>query len=123
MAIYIEKKEKLNLNVSNPDNDVKITVDCYIGTVAEVAVDTGRIITIGCGETKTIGIASALKGITLAFDGDADNPDNNQIKISHKIFEVDGNEINYTFPDDYTGNPPYDNADKNPSYTFFVNFK
>ena len=121
--MFTEKKDKLNLNVSNSNNEIKISVDCFNGTIAQVSVDPGKLIIIGCGETKVIGIASALNGKTLEFNGDADNPNNNPIKVRHKIYEVGGNEITYTFPDGYTGVPAYDNTDSNPSYTFFVNFK
>ena len=113
--MFTEKKDKLNLNVSNSNNEIKISVDCFNGTIAEVSVDPGNLIIVGCGEKKVIGIASALKGQTLEFNGSANNPNNNPIKVSHKIFEVGGNEITYTFTDD--------NTNSTASYTFFVKFK
>lgn len=122
MAIYKEKKEKLNLNVSNSNNEVKISVDCYNGTTTQVSIDTGSLVIAGCSETKVIEKASFLKGKTLEFSCAANNPDSNQIKVIHKIFEAGGNEITYIFPDDYTGEPAYDKNDDNPSYTFYVNF-
>ena len=122
MAIFTEQKEKLNLQLSDSDNDVNITVDCFNGTIASVAFNNNRIVLVHCGETMLIGKASRLKGKMIKFNGSADNPDGNAIKVTHNIFEVEGNQIDYTFPDDYTGDPPYDSDDDNPSYTFFVNF-
>lgn len=122
MSIYKEKKERLNLKLSDSDNDVNITVDCFNGTVASVTFKNPKILEVHCGETKRIGKSSGLRGKTIKFSGAANNPDGNKIKITHKIFEVGKDQITYTFPDDYSGVPPYDNNDDNPSYTFYVNF-
>ena len=50
------------------------------------------------------------------------NPDGDEIKITHTIFEVEDQPLIYTFPEDYTGTNNYDSSDENPTYVFLVNF-
>jgi hypothetical protein len=123
MAVYIEKKEKLNLFLSDSDNEVKITVNCYYGAMAAVSFYQDGLKTVRCGETKVIGKASELKGKSVEFNGKANNPGGNNVKVEHKIHEVSENSIIYIFPDDYTGSPDYDPNDENPNYKFFVNME
>lgn len=118
MPVYEENKGKLILNVSDSDNDVKITVNCLYGSEAQIRVDTGRLIKVDYGETKVLGKASALKNKILEFEGIAENPNGNKINVEHTIFEEGGEKITYVFPDDYTGKPELDKNDTNPSYLF-----
>jgi len=122
MCIYKEKPDKLNLNVTNSNQEVKIKLDCYFGTVASVSFYHNGLKTINCGEEETIDEATNIKGSQDEFNGKANNPNNQQIRVVHTIYEVGGDSIEYIFPDDYTGNPPYDPNDKNPDYKFFVNY-
>lgn len=122
MPIYEEIEDKLKLNVSDTNQSVKISVDSYHGTVASVSFDNGIIKTVHAGETTEVGKASELKGKSIEFSCSANNPDGDQIKITHTIFENEGNAIIYSFPDDYTGTNNYDNSDENPSYAFLVTF-
>ena len=122
MPIYEENEDKLNLDVSDSEQSVKITVDTYHGTVASVSFDNGTIKTVNGGETLEIGKASELKGRSLEFSGSANNPDGDEIKITHIVFEDDNQPIIYTFPEDYTGTNNYDSSDENPTYVFLVNF-
>jgi hypothetical protein len=122
MAIYTEKLNKLNLVVSNSSNPVKITVDCINGTLVSVFFDLGSIKKVHCDETELIGPAKNLKGNAIEFDGLASNPGSDAIKLIHTIVEEGGSKIIYTFPDDYSGVPPYNKEDLDPSYSFFVNF-
>lgn len=129
MPIYEEKKDKLKLDVFDSDQLVKITVDTYHGTTVYVSVYLSGEISKTVPDpdnnderTIVIGKASELKGKTIRFTGAARNPDGNQIKISHKIFEGDDNSLIYTFSDDYTGTNNYDNSDQVPTYRFYVTF-
>lgn len=127
MPIYKEKKEKLNLIISNNDNLVKITVNTFNNTIAPVHIYlSGEIDKMvpddNNNNTVVIGKASELKDKTIIFRSTASNPDGNSIKVSHTIFEEGGNSLTYTFPDDYTGILPYDHSDLIQSYKFYVNF-
>jgi hypothetical protein len=123
MASYKEKKDKLNLNVSDSNNMVKIQVDCNTGTVVAVSYRGEVIKTVHCGKIEDLGEAKNLKGRTLKFVGDANNPDNGTINVQHKIYEEGGESVIYTFPDDYTGDPKYDSTDNHPLYKFSINYK
>lgn len=123
MAIYKEQPSKLNHVLSDSDNPVKIKIDCFYGTVASVSFYHNGLKSINCGETTVIGKASELKGVTIEFNGAANNPDGQAVKVSHTIFEENGNTTTYTFPNDYTGTPEFDPNDENPDYKFFVNFR
>jgi hypothetical protein len=122
MAIYVEKSDKLNLSVTDTDNPVKITVNCFNGTLVELSFywKTARL--VSCGQTIEIGTAKELKNKKIEFTGLASNPDGNNIKIEHVIFEENGNSIKYTFPDDYKGTPDLDKTAQTVTYTFTVNF-
>jgi len=122
MAIYTEQRIKLNLNLTNSNNLVKIEVNCYNGTVASVNPGQRNQSPIHCGETRTLGKASDLKGKTVRFNCAANNPDEDEIKIEHIIFEEDENSIEYTFPNDYTGTPNFNKNDEHLNYKFYVNF-
>jgi len=123
MPIYKERDDKLELIVDNSDNMVKIKVDCYNGTLISLSYDNGNIRTVHCGETEEIGDAEDLKiKSPIEFVGSASNPDGEKIKVEISIFDDDDHSISYTFPDDYTGSPEYDDNDENPTYRFFVNF-
>jgi hypothetical protein len=80
-------------------------------------------VTASCGETETIGTGSAMNGKTLKFHGASGNPGGDPVKVVHTIYQEDGEELVYTFPDDYTGTPDFDPNDQNPSYVFYVKFK
>jgi len=122
MPIYEENADKLNLAVSDSEQSVKITIDSYHGTVASVSFDNGTIKTVNNGETLEVGKASELKGRSLEFSGSANNPDGDEIKITHTIFEVEDQPLTYTFPEDYTGTNSHDSSDENPTYVFVINF-
>jgi FlaG/FlaF family flagellin (archaellin) len=121
MPIFVEKHDKLNLNVSDTSNLVKITVDCDDGTLTSVAFDSGNLETVHCGETVIVGKAKDLKGKTIEFNGLASNPSGDSINVKHTIFEEGSNKIIYVFPDNFSGVPKY-SGQPDPSYTFYVNF-
>ena len=123
MAVYKELEEKLKLALSDSDSDVKIKVDCYNGTVAAVSFYINGLKKARCGKTEVIGKASELKGTQVEFNGAANNPGDGEIKIEHSIYMESGNSITYTFPDDYTGAPPFDSDDENVGYKFHVNME
>ena len=120
---YVEKESRLNLDVTNSDNEIKFQIDCFNGTQANVSLFNGDEKELLCGEAKSIGKASALKGKTVFVIGAADNPDGEAIKIVHKIFETNGNSLTYIFPDDYTGTPQFDKKDDHPDYKLFINLR
>ena len=120
MPVYIEKKDKLKLKVSNTDKQIKIKVECYNGTIVTVKFFDNIFKNVYCGETRVIGTAAELKGKTLIFTGIAKNPNGEIVKIKHTIFEVGGNKVTYTFPDGYTGEPDFNSADPLPDYHFFL---
>jgi len=132
MPIYKEKKDKLKLNISDSEESVKITVDTYHGTNVSVRVSLSGEINKkvpdpdnpddDTNNTIVIGKASDLIGKTIRFTGSARNPDGDQIKVSHSIFEGDDNSLIYTFPNDYTGTNNYANSDQVPTYRFYVTF-
>lgn len=123
MAIYKEKQDKLNINLTNSDNLVKIKVDCYYGTVASVSFYHESLKTVQCGETEVIGKAKDLNNSTIEFNGTANNPDGAQIKIVHTIYEGPGETVTYTFSDDYSGIPDFNSDDEHPDYKFFLNLR
>ncbi len=129
MATYEEQNGKLILNLSEVDeNEVFIRVDCFNGTVCSLSYFDigGQLITLNCGETGKIGTVGEIRTQQMSLDGSANNPDGQDISVLHTIYESNGteneNEISYNFTNDYTGNPPYDENDENPDYTFYVNF-
>ncbi|OFX28206.1 MAG: hypothetical protein A2X08_10515 [Bacteroidetes bacterium GWA2_32_17] len=122
MSVYKEKKEKNILTISNLNNPIKLKVDCQYGTISEVTFNHNELKTVGCGENKIVGSASELKGKTINFNGASGNPSGGQIKIIHTIYEEGGNELIYIFPDNYSGNPYFDENDQEPSYKFYINF-
>ena len=122
MPIYKEKADKNILLISDSDNPVVFKVDCQFGTIAEVSYDLNGLKTVGCGEQTILGPASALKGLTMTFNGSSGNPDGKQIKIIHTFYEEGGNILIYNFPGDYTGKPDFDEQDQEPSYKFYVKF-
>jgi len=122
MNEYVEKEGKLVFRISGLNNPVQIKVDCQYGTLSKVSFFHNGLETVGCGEEDTIGAGQNLKHHTIEFNGASGNPDGGKIKIIHTIYETGGNSLVYTFPDDYTGKPPYDLNDQEPSYVFTVNF-
>jgi hypothetical protein len=122
MAIYVETKSKLNFNVSNSANLVKIKVDCYNGTVASVNGNHPNSDAIHCGEVQELGVASDIGDGTIRFNCAANNPGGEAIKIKHTIYEEGGESLTYIFPDDYTGTPDFDENDEHVDYKFYINF-
>jgi hypothetical protein len=122
MDEYVEISGKLVFRITNPERDVTIKVDCQYGTLAKVSFYTNNLITVGCGQKAIIDKAHKLQMRTLTFIGSSGNPGGGKIKIIHTISEEGGNELVYTFPDDYTGQPPFDEHDQQPSYEFPVYF-
>ena len=120
--IYTEKEDKNILVVLTTGKPVNITVDCQYGTLVSVSFYHKGLKTARCGEGEIIGVAQDLKGKTIEFNGSAGNPANGQLRIIHTIRETDGNELIYTFPDDYTGNPAYTGDKLQISYAFYVKF-
>ena len=123
MAIFTEKSDKLNLSVSGTDNLVKITVNCFNGTLNKLSFYWKKSRLVSCGQTIEIDTAKELKNKKIEFTGLASNPGADNIKIEHLIFEENGNTIRYIFPDEYTGTPAFDNNESTPTYTFIVNFQ
>lgn len=126
MPRFIEKDDKLNLNVSASDNFVKITVNRYNGTDVDIAAKyedrSRKKIPDNSGSyTIELGKAIELKGQKIKFTGSAENPGGDSNRITHTIFEDGGNSISYTFSEDYTGTPDYDGS-AHPTYIFIVNF-
>ncbi len=122
MSVYDEKMDKFSFITSNSGKPVKLKVETHYGTLVSVALKKESTITVHEDEEKEIGNNGDLKGKTMIFAGVSGNPDNGQIKIIHTISQQDGNTISYTFPDDYTGSPNFNNSDKQPSYFFYVKF-
>lgn len=122
MPVFREKPDKLNLNLSNGSNDVKIKVDCYHGTQVSVSFYHNSLVTLSCGNTKKIENSNSLKEKSITFNGSANNPDGEQIKIIHTIWEENGNSIEYAITEDYSGEIVWDYDNNNPSYEFQVNF-
>lgn len=120
--IFTEKADKNILTVSTTGKLVNITVDCQYGTLASVSFYHKELKTARCGESKIVGTDQDLKGKTIEFNGSAGNPANGQLKIIHTFRETDGNELIYTFPDDYSGNPAYNGNTPQISYAFYVKF-
>ncbi|MBL4708214.1 MAG: hypothetical protein JKY48_07225 [Flavobacteriales bacterium] len=122
MPIYREKENKLNLTVSDSDNIVSIEIECQNGTIASAAFTSNAAVNVTCGNSATVSTASNLKDDYDIFSCIASNPNGDEIKVVHTIKEANGQEIKYTFPDDYTGSTPYNTTDLTPSYEFTVNF-
>lgn len=123
MEQYKEEKDKNILEVSNSNNSIKLKVDCQYGTIASVGfIHNGRSKKVRCRKKKVIGSAAELKGKTFKFKGASGNPNRGQIKIIHTAFEEGGNELIYTFPDDYSGTPNFEEDDQEPSYQFYIKF-
>jgi len=123
MPIYKEKEDKISLELTSESNKVFITVDCYSGTLISLSFDVGTIKTIHCGDTEEIGDAEDLKNKSpIKFVGSASNPEDDNIEVKVTFFDDDDNSVSYTFPDEYTGLPEYENSDKNPTYQFTVIF-
>lgn len=122
MDEYVEIPGKLVFKITNPEKNIRIKVDCQYGTLAKVSFYTFALVTVGCGETKIIEKVQKLQKRTVTFNGSSGNPGGGRIKIIHTISEEGGNELVYTFPDDYTGQPPFDESDQEPSYVFPVYF-
>ena len=122
MPEFKEREDKLTLVLSATDNPVKLKVDCQFGTIANVSCIHEELISVPCGEEKTFGETSNLKGETIEFNGASGNPSGSDVKIIHTVYEQNGNKIIYTFPDDYTGEPEFDSNDLEPSYVFYIKF-
>jgi hypothetical protein len=122
MPIYKEDENRNILQVSGTANPVYLKVDCQYGTFAEVTFDHNGLKTAGCGEEISIGPASELKGLKITFNGSSGNPEGGRIRIIHTFYEKGGLPLVYIFPDDYTGTPPFDENDKEPSYKFYVKY-
>lgn len=122
MAIYVENKDRNILVITVDGGDVEFKIDCQYGTYASVSFFYKGLKTVGCGQNVIIGNTSELKGKNITFNGASGNPDGGKIRIIHTCYEIGGNTLTYIFPDDYTGIPPYDENDKEPSYKFFIKF-
>jgi len=123
MSIYKEQKNKLNLDLSDSEKKVKIKIDCYNGTIGSVSFYHNNPKTLKCGQTRVIGKAKDLKNKNIEFNGAANNPDGEDIKIVHTIFEENGETITYSFPENFSGNPDFDPNDEHPDYKFFLNLR
>lgn len=122
MDEYVEIPGKLVFRITNPARDIRIKVDCQYGTLAKVSFYRNNLITVGCGEKGIVDKARSLQMRTVTFNGSSGNPGGGKIRIIHTISEEGGNELVYTFPDDYTGQPPFDEQDQEPVYVFPVYF-
>lgn len=120
--LYIEKEDKNKVIITATDHPIKLRVDCQYGTMASVSFFFQRLVTVHCGETKTIGTGRELKGKTVVFNVSAGNPGGGPVKIIFTVYEENGNKLVYAFPDDYTGSPVYNPADDSPSIEFAVIF-
>ncbi len=122
MSIYIENQDKNVIQLQSEQSNVLLKVDCQHGTYAAVTDNYHPSNTVDCGNEMVIGKVAELKEKVLKFTGTSGNPSGDQIKIIHTIYEEGGIQINYTFPDDYSGTPDFDNEDSEPTYIFFVKF-
>lgn len=122
MSVYAEKENKLVLEVTSSDKPIAIKVDGDYGTKGRVIFRHNGPKKVKSGQTLIIDTAAKLKGTTLEFTGGCENPSGGEIRIIHTLFEKDGKEIKYAFPDDYTGEPDFDETDQEPDYTFFIKF-
>lgn len=121
MSEYNEQDRKLTFSTSSNRN-INLSVDCQLGTIAEVSFYTDELKTVGCGDTVKIGNSDELKNKRIEFNGASGNPESNPVKVIHTIEEEEGEKISYTFPDDYTGTPEFNEDDQEPSYVFYVHF-
>lgn len=121
-GIYREKGDKLTLFLSQNENAVKIKIKCFNCTFGKLRFHFNDFIGVDFGETKVIGKSNLLKDKTIKFKAVAQNMDENNIKIIHTIYEENGNSLSYTFPDDYTGTPQYNNSSQIIDYEFTVKF-
>ena len=117
MAIYRENKEKLRKTLLG-HSTVRLTVNCYLGTIVNVETQD---VEFTCAESKAIGDEVQLKGNRIKVTGTPRTPEGEEIRVEH-IFDSPSGTKTYTFPDDYTGSPPYNPTDTNVTYIFYMNF-
>jgi len=122
MSEYVEIKNKLNFKVSNNNNPVFLRVDCEYQTIVSVAFYTDKINSVDCGIEAKIGDAPEIRGKSIDFNGSPVNPNQGSIRIIHTIYQKGGDKLIYIFPDDFTGEPAFDENDDQPNYVFDVNF-
>ena len=123
MPIYTEKEDKLKLELSDSGKQVKIKITCYYKTTVGISTSVTDYDIYPCKKLAPLGKTGELKGKTVSFDGTARNPDLQNIRIKHKIYEVGGKQITYTIPDDYTGDPDFDGQSIYAKYRFFVKMR
>jgi|GEM_PF-5738281 len=119
MPIYTEKDDKLNVKLTGTENDITIRLDCYYGTKASLAFGDNQL--LNCGDTLKIRSDAGASG-RITFSGSCSNPQGGTIKVTHTVLRGEEVLFTYTFPNDYTGTPPYSATDKTPSYEFRINF-
>ncbi|GLB47868.1 hypothetical protein [Neptunitalea lumnitzerae] len=124
MAVYIEKSGKLVMKVNNDHSEVMLKLNTYHGTIATVSfydiLNNEKMVHYG-GKIQ-VGTGKQLKGKTIVFVGASGNPDGGQIKIEHLFLENNIAELEYTFPNHYTGSPAVEPQDEQPTYIFTVTF-
>ncbi len=121
MPIFKEKTDKLTCNLSDTDEEVKIHLTDYNGTVANVSFDFPPKSVDTENSTSRIGNSTELKAKNIFFSGSTNNPLGNHNKIKHTISQGN-NQTTYTFPDDYSGSNEYSDTDQTVSYEFNVKF-
>lgn len=110
----------------NGGNQVTIQMDCFSGTIAGLTfISPMHSPYLNCGDKTVVdSVGSLRKKGMIAFVCDADNPSDQQAKMTFTIEEIGGNSIVYSFPDDFS-NPengvPED--EDSPYLTFYCKFE
>jgi len=120
--IYEEMPDKLELDLSESQGPVILKVTCFNQTVTIVRYHYLGLHKLLCGEEGQVGNSQGLKGKTRLYTGSANNPAQGAIKVQHEFTAPNGKKLIYTFPDDYTGAPPFPTSDKNPTWQFLVKY-
>jgi hypothetical protein len=120
----LKDKNSRTLVIQNKTNKIWFQIDCFDGTKGAVGAailkEDPDVVVVKCGEKKFHTTAGELCGRKIIFNGNGANPSGDNVKIYHKIWEEGGNMIEYTFPDDYEGEPAFDSNKQIPAYLFKV---
>ncbi len=121
MPVYKEQEDKLTFNLADTDEEVTITLTDYQGTRVSVSYGFPPKRVNNDSPNGVVGTYATLKGKTITFTGSANNPLENNNRVKHTI-QRGTQVLDYTFSDDYTGAPDYEDTSGNISYQFKVKF-
>ena len=123
MAIYREKENKLSLPINDGAGNISVTVNTFLASRGSLSwFFKGELCTAEKDQPTIIGSANQLKNKSIKFDGKSNNPSGSSVKMEY-IFSTDNGELlKYTFPDDYTGTPVFQETDGQPAIKFTVTF-